>query len=757
MASTAAALAAAMAAIALVGGAAIYITAADVPGLSPQAAGPRGAPAEPAVPAPAATAQPPQDAPAPTDPPAAPPERNPDAPAPPGREPGTATRPAAPAPPEGGAGLVMLGSFGEYAEFLSMYDRPYAVPYMARELQPMAEFSAFESDVLMQSGVADAPEASPAMAASPAPPGAKHSTTNVQVAGVDEPDFVKNDGRHIYALKHNRLAIVDTQNPDPARAVTMVELDIPPLVRKHDMLVNGDRLVVLYYVAKYNQAGGIDDYATHAMVLDISDRSGPELVREHTVPGRLETGRMVGGHAYVIASKAPDYADPALPALLLDGETAQETPVYRPEGEDPFPDSPPHLVTVMAIDIHGGAASSVAFLMDPRGTTYMSRESLYLTAAPQGRSEWAAFHVVSQLLGELIALLDEPHRAALAAELAAVREGDEGAVVSLLASVLAAYVDSPGGTRASLDVAATQALSKVAEDLGLATEATEIYRIGVDGTSFEIAARGTVPGRMLNQFSMDEHGGALRVATTVSGRLSTFNNVFMLDASLRATGALTGIAPDESSYSARFVGDRLYLVTFRQIDPFFVIDLSGEDPVVLGELKMPGYSDYLHFYDESTVIGIGREEGLKIAMFDITDIKRPRLADSIVMGSWGTHSPAERDHKALLVSREHGIMSIPVASGADLGLPVEPFGGTLEDARAGTFVFLVYGIGPRGFDLEQTIGHELRHGTDTRFARSLYIGESLYTVSESALTRSPIDGPDYVTRVPLALGERAGR
>jgi len=318
-------------------------------------------------------------------------------------------------------------------------------------------------------------------------------------------------------------------------------------------------------------------------------------------------------------------------------------------------------------------------------------------------------------------------------------------------------VESPRDTRDSLDVAATQALSKVATDLGLATEATEIWRIGVNGTSLEPAARGTVPGRMLNQFSMDEHAGALRVATTVSGRLSTFNNVFLLDESLRATGALTGIAPDESIYSARFVGDRLYLVTFREIDPFFVIDLSGGDPVVLGELKMPGYSDYLHFYDESTVIGIGREEGLKIAMFDITDIKRPRLADSIVMGSWGTYSPAERDHKALLVSREHALMSIPVISGADLGLPVEPLMDLSGTDRAGTFVFLVYGIGPGGLDLEQTIGHELRHGTDTRFARSLYIGESLYTVSESALTRSPIGAQDYVTRIPLALGDGAGR
>jgi len=749
MASTAPALAAAVAAIALVGGAAIYITAADVPGLSPQQ--PAGPPVRTA-PAPDPSPQPPQGAAPPAGPglQAAPGGRGADGA--PAHGPAERAPARAPAPPGNGAGLVLIGSFEEYAEFLSQYDRPYAYPmfFDGRPGIARAFPGALDAEVAMESTAAHS-------APAPASPAAKHSTTNVQVIGVDEPDIVKNDGRHIYALKHNRLAIVDTREPNPARAVTSVELDIPPLVQKHDMLVSGDRLAVLYYIAEYNQAGGIDMYTTHALVLDISDRASPERVREHVIPGRLETGRMVGGHAYVIASMAPDYGDPARPVMLLDGGDAQDVPVYRPGGDDPFPDSPPQLVTAMALDIGGGEASSIAFLMDPRGTTYMSHGSLYLTASPQGGSGWAAFHVVTQLLGELVGLLGEPHRTELAAELADVREGDEGAVVELLAAVLAAYVESPRDTRDSLDVAATQALSKVATDLGLATEATEIWRIGVDGTSFEPAARGTVPGHMLNQFSMDEHAGSLRVATTVSGRLSTFNNVFLLDESLRATGALTGIAPDESIYSARFVGDRLYLVTFREIDPFFVIDLSGEDPVVLGELKMPGYSDYLHFYDESTVIGIGREEGLKIAMFDITDIKRPRLADSIVMGSWGTHSPAERDHKALLVSREHALMSIPVISGADLGLPVEPFAALPKTDRAGTFVFLVYGIGPGGLDLEQTIGHELRHGTDTRFARSLYIGESLYTVSESALTRSPLGAQDYVTRIPLALGDGAGR
>ena len=697
MESTAPAVAAALAAIALVGGAAIYITSTDVPApnLEPQA--------------------------------------------------------SAPAPSGDGAGLHMFRSFAEYAAFLSEYDRQYVT----------AEDYTLEDAMVLQSSRPQYSADSHAQGASPSP---IHSTTNVQVVGVDEPDFVKNDGRHIYALKQNRLAIVDTQDPDPASAVSTIELDIPRLAHKHGMLLGGDRLAVLYYAAERKLDGSVMDYATHAEILDISDRESPRRIRGHDIPGKLETGRMVGDYTYVISSKVPDYADPAVPVMRLDGQTAQETPVYRPEGDNPFPGPPPQLVTVMAIDMRGGEANSVAFLMDPRGTAYMSHGSLYLTAAPQGSGRWEAHLAVTQLLGSLICI-HEPHINYVYTwrlpdigdplcpgerrmeELTRVREGDGSTAVELLEKVLEAYAVNEGP-----DADAVRALSKVASDLGSSAEATEIDRIGVSGTGFELAARGTVPGSMLNQFSMDERAGALRVATTVGAGLSTSNNVFLLDPLLRATGALTGIAPGESIYAARFVDDRLYLVTFREVDPFFAIDLSGENPAVLGELKMPGYSGYLHFYDESTVIGVGREEGLKIAMFDITDIAKPALADSVVLGSQDAWSPAEDDHKALLVSRAHGILSIPVLG--DIGMPL-PSGGPferLEPVRTGTFAFMVYGIGKGGLGLEQAILHALYHATDTRFARSLYIGESLYTVSESILARSPIHGQGPVERVPLGLG-----
>jgi uncharacterized secreted protein with C-terminal beta-propeller domain len=137
---------------------------------------------------------------------------------------------------------------------------------------------------------------------------------------------------------------------------------------------------------------------------------------------------------------------------------------------------------------------------------------------------------------------------------------------------------------------------------------TIIHKISIDEANLDYITKGSVPGRLLNQFSMDEHDDRLRVATTVEyytqyqGTVRS-NAVYVLDENLEIVGGLDEIAPDESIFSARFMGDRLYLVTFQQIDPFFVIDLSSDTPKILGELKIPGFSNYLHPYDEDHVIG----------------------------------------------------------------------------------------------------------------------------------------------------------
>src|SRR5207245_8010895 len=202
----------------------------------------------------------------------------------------------------------------------------------------------------------------------------------------------------------------------------------------------------------------------------------------------------------------------------------------------------------------------------------------------------------------------------------------------------------------------------------------------------------------LSQYSMYESGKRFRVATTseyynsVNGNWQS-NNVYVLDDSLNIVGHLEKIAPNEKIYSARFMGDKLYLVTFHRIDPFFVIDLSADTPKVLGALKIPGYSSYLHPYDDMHVIGIGKETkqnqygglqplGVKIALFDVSDVTNPVTVDTFSIGGQGTDSEILSEPKAFLFDKEKNILSIPIFQ-QYYGGPV-PLEGGVDESNSGS-------------------------------------------------------------------------
>ncbi len=205
---------------------------------------------------------------------------------------------------------------------------------------------------------------------------------------------------------------------------------------------------------------------------------------------------------------------------------------------------------------------------------------------------------------------------------------------------------------------------------------TGIHKIRLDNGYIEGVADGSVPGWVLNQFSMDESDGYFRIATTTGhawGVSTSKNNVYVLDEDLKVVGELEDLAPGEQIYSARFMGNRLYLVTFKKVDPLFVIDLADPTaPRVLGKLKIPGYSNYLHPYDEKHVIGLGKEavdseggsfawyQGVKLSLFDVSDVSNPREVAKLEIGDRGTDSPALYDHKAFLFSRERNLLVIPI-------------------------------------------------------------------------------------------------
>ena len=201
---------------------------------------------------------------------------------------------------------------------------------------------------------------------------------------------------------------------------------------------------------------------------------------------------------------------------------------------------------------------------------------------------------------------------------------------------------------------------------------TAVHRFSVGGAKIAYKGKGTVPGYPLNQFSMDEYQGYFRIATTDWQGESSQNNLFILDRDLKPAGELRGLAPSESIYAARFMGERGYLVTFETMDPLFALDLSDpRAPKVLGELKIPGFSNYLHPLDSGHLLGIGQDTflsrdgdrefvqtgGLKLAVFDVSDVKNPLEKQAIILGYSGSWSEALYDHKAVFF--REGVLALP--------------------------------------------------------------------------------------------------
>jgi inhibitor of cysteine peptidase len=254
---------------------------------------------------------------------------------------------------------------------------------------------------------------------------------------------------------------------------------------------------------------------------------------------------------------------------------------------------------------------------------------------------------------------------------------------------------------------------------------TLIYRIRIENEMIKSEASGEVSGSILNQFSMDEYNGYFRLATTAWIDKASQNNVYVLDMNLTMVGKLENIATGETIYSVRFMGDRGYIVTFRQVDPFFAIDLQNPyNPKVLGVLKIPGYSSYLHPYDERHIIGIGKDgSAVKMSLFDVSNVTDPKEIDNYqVSGRW-SDSPVLSDHKALLFNSSKNLLVMPIIT-SDYSI------------WQGAYVFKV--TIQEGIALRGQITH-MENTTDLGYyyypqpyyvKRSLYIDNALYTISD---------------------------
>jgi inhibitor of cysteine peptidase len=541
------------------------------------------------------------------------------------------------------------------------------------------------------------------------PAASDYSTTNIQVAGVDEADIVKTDGEYIYLVSGNKTIIVKAYPPEQAQIVSEIELQGAII----GIFINGDRLMLFeqetpYYVY-YDDVPAVKEssmpYVSPTIsirVYDVSDRENPQLQRELSANGQYVSSRMIGDYAYVVTNE----------------------PVYEKEGEVNLPEI-----------LVGGNETEI-----PATDIYYSDVSDYY-----------------YMYTTIIAINTQ-------------NDDQEPTYETILLGASSNLYVSPNNIYLTFPVWGTDISGREVWD----SQKTSIHRIHVEGDEIEYVASGEVPGMVLNQFSMDEYDGYFRVATTTYEE-TTRNNVYVLDMDLNIVGSLEDLAAGETIYAARFMGERGYLVTYEMIDPLFVMDLSDPyDPRVLGELKITGYSNYLHPYDENHLIGIGKEaveadtekgnfawyQGIKIGLFDVSDVSNPvEIGDPVVIGDRGSDSPVLWDHKAFLFDKSRNLMVIPVLvaeideSDYPEGVPSWAYG---EPVWQGAYVFHV--SLDAGIGLDGTITHieniaepELQYYYYSPFSveRSLYIGDVLYTISQAKIKMNSLDNLDYIDEVAL--------
>ncbi len=564
-----------------------------------------------------------------------------------------------------------------------------------------------------------------------------YSQTNIQVEGVDEADIVKNDGKYIYVVSGNSVVILDAYPAETAKIVSQLDFD----GSVNNIFLNDDRLIVFeqdygYYYATGVKTGTAEigiaprSYTQQSFVkvYDISDRANPTLERNVSVDGYYYDSRMIGDYVYVIVNQAASYIDPLpMPRVLTDGveKTVAASDIYY----FPVPDTSYQYTNILAINTQNDEAVNMK--------TYLTgySQNLYV-------SESNIFMVYQKRVSEVVIydrIIDEAIVPSVPADIQVrineVKSSSDTTYEKYqeISVILYDYLKTLNPEEgANLMKMIGEKTEKVYQDAAKEMEKTVIHKISISNGNIEYKTNGEVPGQTLNQFSMDEYNDYFRIATTTANwQTTSANHVYVLDSNLKIVGKLEDLAAGERIYSVRFMGDKAYMVTFRQIDPLFVIDLSNPtNPQVLGFLKIPGVSDYLHPYDETHVIGVGRDatdkgmiKGMKLSLFDVSDVSNPKEISTYFIGDRGTYSEALNDHKAFLFSKEKNLLVIPV-SVTEKGQ---------YNYWQGAYVF---GLDlTNGFELKGKITHTNETGEDeyydyySQVRRSLYIDNVLYTIS----------------------------
>jgi len=521
-----------------------------------------------------------------------------------------------------------------------------------------------------------------------------YSETNNQVEGVDEADLVKTDGEYIYTIADGRVIITDVRNPKAMAKIAELpyESSFYPMqlfLHEDTLIVIGDKHIPLEDSS--NKMIMPTNSSTNVRLYNVANAKEPKFIREIGAEGYLNGARKTGNMLYLVTNVAPNYwimeedSDMELRPHIYDSQKGDKSSPMSFSDLSILPGTLEGTYSVItAMDLNKPKDSQIATkgYLGGSQSMYMSKDNLYLTAP-----------------------------------------------IYLPAS----DNDNKSATTMIWNPQATN---------------TEIFKFNLDGTTVDFVSSSEVPGMLLNQFSMDEHEGYFRLVTTKGfawdEKTPSENNLFILDAGMKRIGSIEGLAKGERIYSARFMGDKAYMVTFKETDPLFVMDVSDPSkPKVLGELKIPGFSNYLHPLDENHLIGFGYDTksipgeqgqpprivtgGMKISLFDVSDFSNPKEKDTEIIGTQGTSSPLQYDHKALFQHREKGLFGFPI--NLYEGTNKEGYG---EFAGEGAMVYEITaedGIQEVANMIKQRNPNQLYEEWEKSIQRIVYIGDTLYTIS----------------------------
>jgi inhibitor of cysteine peptidase len=492
-----------------------------------------------------------------------------------------------------------------------------------------------------------------------------YSTTNIQVAGVDEADQIKTDGSYIYVIGNGSQAVyILDANPTNARTVAKIFLNNSYISGIY-LSTDGSKLAVMgntwvsYYIDNNVALSGLDSSGaimrvpywntgtTFVYVYNVANRATPVLSRNFTMSGSYVNSRMIGNYIYEIISQTAyeQNGTVVLPVVFSgpDSSGVSPTKIYYTNA----PDTSYSYTTIAGLNIMSDSqpVSNMTILMGYAGNVYVSPTNIYITY-PVSTYETITLSTPS-----------------VAPSLPFTKEN---------------------GTTIAPGWPTTGVMTRQL------WQGTAIYRVHVSQASIAFAAQGNVTGNVLSQYSMDENNGYFRIATnsyqynnaTYSWMGTLQNNLYVLNSNLQIVGKIENLATGENLHAARFMGNRCYLVTFQQVDPLFVVDLSQPAaPRILGNLTIPGFSDFLQPYDETHLIGIGQDAnasidanlietpgaiyytailGLKVSLFDVSNVVAPTEIGHIVIGDRGTTSDALYDPKALLFDASRNLLVLPV-------------------------------------------------------------------------------------------------